>query len=445
MANGDLGNGPRRGSRDNFDGLRRLGEEIEQPRRSPRQPARPVVDEGASQGRRAPRRRVSARVRRRRIGAVFLVLVLLIVGVFGGSWLYLRYRFGKIPSVNIAAEAAVVSGQPVNFLVIGSDSRAGLTGAMAAQAGSVAMVQGQRSDVVQIWHVDPNAGTIALLSIPRDTMVSMGSLTSTVGRFNRINTAYGEGPNPLVKLIEGNFGIPINHVLQVHFSGFVGATDALGGVWMNFPYPSRDAYSGLSISSPGCQLLTGTQALAVARSRHYQYEANGLWLYDGTSDFGRIQRQGAFLRALIDSAKSKYNPLTINAFLSSIPDGITKDSNLGFNELLGLALRYHSIDPNSLVTQTLPTTSVGYVSPWGDVLFVDQPAAQEMLTNIFGSQLMAPQTPPPNPSLETPQPAKVAVTTTPQAPAKPAMSSDPIATPTTTPPPSFDPTPCVPH
>jgi LCP family protein required for cell wall assembly len=376
---------------------------------------------------------------------VVLVLVLLVAMVFGGSWLYLRYRFGKIPSVNVTAEAAVVSGQPVNFLVIGSDSRAGLTGAMAAQAGSVAMVQGQRSDVVQIWHVDPKAGTIALLSIPRDTMVSMGSLSSTVGRFNRINTAYGEGPNPLVSLIENNFGIPINHVLQVRFSGFVGATDSLGGVWMNFPYPARDAYSGLSITSPGCQLLTGTQALAVARSRHYEYDADGRWLYDGTSDFGRIQRQGAFLRALIDSAKSKYNPLTINAFLAAIPEGITKDSNLGFNELLGLALRYHSIDPNSLVTQTLPTTSVGYVSPWGDVLFVDQPAAQQMITAIFGSQLTAPRTPPPNPSLQTPQPPAVTTTTTSPPASKQASSSGAVPTPTTTPPPSFDPTPCAPH
>jgi len=83
----------------------------------------------------------------------------------------------------------------------------------------------------------------------------------------------------------------------------------------------------------------------VARSRHYEYYENGYWQYDGTSDFGRIQRQDAFLKALVDAAKSKYNPVTINAFLGSIPQGIVIDNSFSLSELVGLAIDFHSLNP----------------------------------------------------------------------------------------------------
>jgi anionic cell wall polymer biosynthesis LytR-Cps2A-Psr (LCP) family protein len=230
-------------------------------------------------------------------------------------------------------------------------------------------------------------------------------------------------------VIQSNFGIPINDTVQVDFGGFVGAVNALGGVKMDFPHPATDVYSGLDVTQTGCQLLNGTQALSVARSRHYQYEVDGQWYYDGTSDFGRIQRQDAFLKALIDSAKSKINPLTINAFLGSIPQGVALDSNLSFSTLVRLGLSFHSFNPNSLVTYTLPTTSIGSVSPWGDVLFVDQPSAEQMLTSIFGSELTTnPRMPPPNTSLESVPPPVV----TPAASSATAAPSTPSSRPTAT-------------
>ena len=64
----------------------------------------------------------------------------------------------------------------------------------------------------------------------------------------------------------------------------------------------------------------------MARSRHYEYEKNGYWQYDPTSDFGRIQRQNAFLKALINQAETRYNPLTLNAFIGSVVQGVTIDS-----------------------------------------------------------------------------------------------------------------------
>ena len=262
-------------------------------------------------------------------------LIVLVAAAVGGGYAYLWYRYDQINKVHINADVAAASGAPFTILVIGSDSRVG----ESSQAfGSASVVTGQRSDVVQLWRVTPASKQIQILSIPRDTVVSMlPPDTTQYGTYNRINSSFNSGADQLVKTITANFGIPINHVVQVDFAGFQDAVNALGGIYLNFPYPAKDAYSGLDITTPGCQLLNGAQALAVARARHYEYYANGYWQYDGTSDFGRIQRQDVFIRSLITSAKSKVNPLTVNTFIGSIHEGVSIDDGFGINELIGLA------------------------------------------------------------------------------------------------------------
>ena len=220
--------------------------------------------------------------------------------------------------------------------------------------------------------------------------------------------------------------------------------NALGGVYLNFPYPAKDSYSGLNITAPGCQLLDGSQALAVARARHYEYYANGYWQYDGTSDFGRIQRQDVFIKALMSAAKSKLNPLTVNAFLGSIHEGIQIDDGFSFNSLIGLALAYHSYDPGNLVGETLPTVPTNGFGSLGDVLTVDQPAAQQMLVNVFGSSLVTPTNPPPDANGNPNPPPPITPTTVPPAAAGTATAAPASTTPTTAPPPSFNPSNCSP-
>ena len=401
------------------------------------------VDQAAPKGRRRTgRARWSTR---RKVVVSLLSLVVLIGLVIGGSYGYLWYRYQQINKVHISDEVAAASGAPFTILVIGSDSRVGDTGAAASEFGSSSLVTGQRSDVVQLWRVTPAAKTIQVMSIPRDTVISMlPPDTSQFGTYNRINAAYNSGANQLVKTITANFGIVINHVVQVDFSGFQDSVNALGGIYLDFPYPAKDSYSGLNITTPGCQLLNGFQALAVARARHYEYYANGYWQYDGTSDFGRIQRQDVFLRALIASAKSKVNPLTVNAFIGSVHEGVTIDDGFGFNQLIGLALDYHSFDPANLQAQTLPTVATNGFGDLGDVLTIDQPAAQQMLVNIFGSSLVNPTNPPPGANGYPVAPPTVTPTTAPPttAPSKGTATTAPATTTTTAPP--FNPTPCTP-
>ena len=371
-----------------------------------------------------------------------LSVVVLLVAVVGGGYAYLWYRFDQIDKIHVAAEVAA-NGGPFTMLVIGSDSRVGESSSAAQAFGSASQVTGQRSDVVQLWRVTPSTKQIQILSIPRDTVVSMlPPDNAQFGTYNRINSSYNSGANQLVKTITANFGIPINHVVQVDFAGFQDSVNALGGIYLDFPYPAKDAYSGLNITTPGCQLLNGAQALAVARARHYEYDANGSWQYDGTSDFGRIQRQDAFIKSLMSAAKSKVNPLTINAFLGSVPQGVQIDDAFGFNELIGLALDYHSYNPAGLVAQTLPTVAANGFGNLGDVLTVDQPVAQQMLVNIFGSSLVTPTNPPPDASGNPNPPPPVTPTTVAEASSSTAGPATTAPAPTA--PPSFDPVPCSP-
>src|ERR1039458_326956 len=128
-----------------------------------------AVDErgGVSRKRRGGRRGRA----RRNVIISFIVLIGLLVGVIGGGYLYADWRFGQIPKITVKGEVKAISGQPFNILMIGSDSRAGLSGLLARQTGaSTGSVAGQRSDSVKIVHVDPTAGSISILSISRDTM-----------------------------------------------------------------------------------------------------------------------------------------------------------------------------------------------------------------------------------------------------------------------------------
>jgi LCP family protein required for cell wall assembly len=414
----------------NESGLQALGARIDQAGgRRKRGSSRAGRPRGA---RRSGRPRWSAR--RKIVVALSFVLILVLLAV-GGSYLFLQRSIDSINKLHINDEVAVQSGAPFTVLVIGSDSRVGEN---SKEFGSTTQVAGQRSDVVQLWRFTPSTKQVQVLSIPRDTVVSMlGSDVNEFGNDNRINTAFETGASQLVRTITANFGIPINHVVEIDFAGFQDAVTAVGGVYLDFNYPAKDAFSGLDITTPGCQLLDGAQALGVARSRHYYYYEDGEWQYDGTSDFGRIQRQDAFLRALIAAVKSKEtNPIALADFAGSLHKGLEIDDGFSAGELIGLAETYHSFTGNNLVSQTLPTEDTSAFPDLGDVLVADQPAAQQMLVNIFGSSLETPTNPPPDVNGYPEAPPTVSPTT--------AAAGSQTTTPPTTPPPSFDPTPCTP-
>ena len=402
-------------------------------------------------GRRRQRRRWSTK---RRVFTTLGIVVVLFVGIVGSGYAYLRYEWGKVQKVDCTSCAVATSSvAPFNVLIVGSDSRVGNTGQAAESFGTASEVGGQRSDTLKILHVDPQAGTAQLLSIPRDTWVEMSGLPASSGLTGaqKINTAFNDGPVPLVETIQNTFGIPINHFIVIDFGGLINAVQAVGGINMDVPYPIRDNdngnnNSGLNITTTGCQTLNGNQVLALARSRYFEYDdpAEGGWNYDPTSDLGRIVRQNEIIEALIQKVESTYNPLTLKSFLDAVVHDIAVDQNLSLSEIYDLADRYHAFSSSKLVTLTLPTTAEQNYG--GDIQVVEEPEAQQMLTQFLGTAPNTPTTPPldenNNPiQIPTVSSGSTATSPTSVAAGSPAASSTTTTTTTTTIPP-FDPTPC---
>ncbi len=291
---------------------------------------------------------------------------------------------------------------------MGSDSRAFVSNATQENAfGDEANAGGQRSDVTIVARFDPAAKTVTMLSIPRDLWVDIPGNDSGISGMNRINAAYDSGPDLLIQTIEQDLGIPINHYMAVDFPGLTGMVNALGGVTMFFSTPVKDQYTGLNVSTVGCQVVNGTTALELVRSRHLYYKnANGYWEYDGLSDFSRIQRQDAFFRAVLSKVNSSItNPLTINSLIGAAVGNLTIDDTLTQGDLLHIADVFRGLPASNLVTETLPT--VAYTSSGGAAALKEaQPYAQNVINqfNAIGST--------PTPTTTTPGKGKSTNTTT---------------------------------
>ncbi len=333
--------------------------------------------------RRASRRKI--RLRRTIFAASALLLILLLLA--GGGYLYAQYRYHQIHKDNVTGLTAEVPNQPINILMIGNNCRTCLNGKQAAAFGSGSQVGGARSDVTMILHLDPAKHTASEVSIPRDSFVPIPGTDLA----NRVDDALNKGPSELVKTIEDDYGIPINHFVSLNFDTFQAVVNSLGGVRMYFPDPVKDAYSGLNVPNAGCHFLNGTQALQVVRARHMYYYTGGRWVYDPTGDISRIHRDQEFLKVLAASIRPKlHNPLTVNSLLGAIAPDLQIDQGFSLHELLSLALDYRSVNPSTIPTTTLPVFEVpgsftydgnpGY----GSVVFPTSPADFTVLRQQLG-------------------------------------------------------------
>ena len=419
-----------------------------------------------------PERRLKPAKRRRtpgqRILRILIIVISLIVVLAAAGYGYFRYEWAQINTAVCPSCVAVANGAPYNVLVLGSDTRAGETSAQAQQFGNQTTAGGQRSDTIKIVHVDPQAGTASVMSIPRDTFVTLSGVpaSSGVSSKNKINAAFASGPNDpnpsgtgangLVTTIQNTFGIPISHWIVVNFFGLMDAVNGLGGVKMNVPVPIRDygdcnangVYSnctGLNIQTTGCQTLSGAQALALSRSRHFEYYQNGKWNSDYSSDLGRIQRQNLMIEAVVNKAKSTYNPVTAASFIASLTHDVTLDNQMSSGMLLSLAERYHAFSGSSLKNYTMPTIAATYAPYGGEaVQVVQQPQLEEMITQFLGGPAGTATTPPLS-SYGNPIPVPTVVTPTTAASTSPAIAASPTPPTTASSPsaiPSYDPTPC---
>jgi LCP family protein required for cell wall assembly len=305
-----------------------------------------------------PRPTGSRRTWAQRFVLVLGVLVVLGCATAAAGTAYFGLRFAQIDRVEDIALRAAEKGQPANYLIVGTDSRAGLD-PEAPDAGGF-LGGGEQgcdcTDTIMILRVDPDAKTANVVSLPRDLWLPIADN----GQRARINSAHRRGEQVLIDTIEENFGIPINHYVEIDFVGFEHLVDAVDGIPMWFEAPVRDTHVGLSIPEPGCQTLNGEQARKFARSRYLQYkDENGRWRGDPTADFGRITRQQIFIRRAIAKAVSQglSNPLTLNNLVSAGVENVRLDEALDAGDLLGLGREFSKFDSDELVGHTIPTES----------------------------------------------------------------------------------------
>ncbi|MET0146292.1 MAG: LCP family protein [Ilumatobacteraceae bacterium] len=243
-----------------------------------------------------------------------------------------------------------------NFLITGADNGACVDPSSPyapafgdAESGRV----GERSDTIMIFRVDPAAGRVAVLSFPRDLYVTIADS----GNKSRINAAYRrDEPQRLINTIYENFGVGVDHFIQVDFCTFKTLVDAVGGVAVPFEFPARDPNTGLNVPTTGCFTFDGDHALAYVRSRKYEYEdppGSGNWQEDPTSDLGRISRQQDFLRRTLSSVLSKglLNPSVAASLIGAATGGdVVTDSELSPAKLLEFAGVLKDIEPGSIPT-----------------------------------------------------------------------------------------------
>ena len=333
-------------------------------------------------GRRWPRRAL--------LGLVSLLA--LVIALAGATYGYVHTTLDGIHREPVSALTPVRSGQPVDILLVGSDSRqCESTAAQAAAFGSKTTETGQRSDTLLVARF-LSGGKVEMLSIPRDLYVPIAGTNGSA----RVNSAFDNGPNPLVETIQRDLRIPINHVMMVNFCGFPDVVNSLGGLYMDFPDPVYDRYTGLDVRHTGCQLVNGTEALQLVRSRHLYYYAGKQWHYDEMSDFSRIKRQQEFFHALADRIHSVVpDVFRLSSFASAVAKSIAVDSSFSANSMIALGWDYHSVGLSGLFTSVLPTSEA--VIGGADVLLpvpVDRSVVRAFLSGRTSSFVAALAPPP---------------------------------------------------
>lgn len=338
-----------------------------------------------------------------------MVIVAVCLLLAGGALAYISYRYHQVHKVAVAGLDSPAPTGSENILLVGDNSRCALKKystfyqANDSHFGTCSTVGGGRSDVVMVLHLDPANHSATVLSLPRDLWLPMpdgnGLELRVDDALNSAETPYLHlpfGPSLLVKTVEEDLGIPIAHYVELNFYTFEQVVNVLGGVNLDFPTELKDAYSGLRITSTGCQHLDGTQALALVRARHLYYKNNGVWDYDGTGDLGRIKRTHIFLRVLASEVEHRAlgNPLTANALLGSVLPDLKVDQSFSLSDLLHLVLEFHSVNAASVPTDTLPviiddapyhdlSNPSNYQAP-GEVVFPFQPEDQTVIDQTMG-------------------------------------------------------------
>jgi LCP family protein required for cell wall assembly len=306
------------------------------------------------------------------------------MGAFAARWYSLRhvgveygYQGAGSDSGPEGPPPGACTSRPCNVLLLGSDSRSGLSASEQTQNGNNSDIGGTtRADTIMLVHLDPNTNKTVILSFPRDLWVKIP------GRgMDKINSAFeggveGGGPQLMTNTVFALTHIPIDHYLYVDLNGFQQAVDKLGGVDMCIPPyyvdtpgdleavdPSgnivyihyaeaghvADPYTGLDLL-PGCQHIGGAQALAYVRSRH-NLPCSAI------PDFARITRQQQFMRALINQMLKPSEFAKAPGLVGPVLSSLHRDSGFSPADLVYLVGQMRGISTGNVQFRSVSGTN----------------------------------------------------------------------------------------
>lgn len=309
--------------------------------------------------------------------ALSLFAILALVAT-GGGWSWMRATGNGLTQISALGnnpEDVLDSNLQLgdeNYLLVGTDTRAGVNGAIGA--GTLEDAEGARADTVMLVNIPKDRSRVVVVSFPRDLDVTRpscegwdndkGSYTgekfqSAIG--DKLNAVYAlGGPKCITDTIRKMTGSMINHFIGIDFAGFEAMVNAIGGVEVCTNKPLIDDELGTVLESSGKQKIDGATALNYVRARHVYGEER--------SDYDRINRQQRFLASLLRGALSSkvlFDLGTLNGFVNEFKKATWVDS-VQTDDLLTLGRSLQKMDAGAVTFLTIPTagtTSYGNEIP----------------------------------------------------------------------------------
>jgi LCP family protein required for cell wall assembly len=284
------------------------------------------------------------RLRRPRLKWIIRIAVLLLV-----AWIGFLVWLPISASKDFKHVAWEPSGerpakQPgTTYLIVGSDSRAGLTAKQRKKLHTGGDV-GQRTDTIKLLHT--GSGPNLLMTIPRDSYVPIPGHGSS-----KINAAFAwGGPQLLVKTIEQNTGVRIDGYVEIGMGGLVQLVDGVGGITICPTKNMNDPLANLHVKK-GCQPADGVTALAYSRSRHAQQ----------LGDLGRGEAQSEVIGQIGKKALTVgtvINPFKLDKLKNAATSGIIVGDGMGMIDLGKFAWAFKSVAGGSAMTCGIPISDM---------------------------------------------------------------------------------------
>lgn len=287
--------------------------------------------------------------RRIKIGSIVLVSALLVTSVSTYFWADSKVRREVDLSKVIERPK---EGDCTTYLIVGSDSREGMSDEEKKKLHT-GSAEGKRTDSMMILAKCSSGNT--MISLPRDSDVEIPSFVGSqsgkkfagTGRRVKLNAAYAEdGPELLVRTVEHNTGLRIDHYAEIGFAGFANIVDALGGVELDIEEGFKDEKSGADFKA-GKQTLNGEQSLAFVRTRYAFAE----------SDLQRTKNQQKFLSALASQAATPstiLNPFALYPMLGAGLDTLIVDKDMGLYDMGQMFFAMKGVNGGDGVSMNMP-------------------------------------------------------------------------------------------